>query len=271
MASAPIGTAATQSTSSFGFIAAGLGMLIAALLLLHYFTHHSADSLPYYPLVWMGGPLLLVITFLAVCGAFLICLRRFSLAGLMTGALAAGVVSISANQFIAAEQSRSVRPIKVVPANIRRSTNLTAIELATSEPRLRRLANAAVTAGYVEELEFERAYVEIREVGDSLSFNVAFDAPKWYGPTHGHGASRDLIEEYCHLAYEAHMYDLCQSQNRLMTVLMSKVQANSTSQSYRDAYIARLSWLDQWETDEEIKNYIGVLLQNANGSKVKSE
>lgn len=65
------------------FFLGGLGMVAAGAALLYFFVADPTGTLPGFPQVWKGGPLLLGACFLGVYGALLLILKRFSLASML--------------------------------------------------------------------------------------------------------------------------------------------------------------------------------------------
>ena len=73
------------------FIVLGLALLALGAFLFWFYANDPTGTLPGFPQVWKGGPMILCSTFLLIIGVLSLVLRRFSLGGLMLSAAAAGL------------------------------------------------------------------------------------------------------------------------------------------------------------------------------------
>ena len=86
--------------NAWAVAAVGVGCTVAGFALILYFAREPKGELPFLPGAWKGGPLLLCGGFLAICGALLMALRRFSLAAFIVAALVSGAFAAGAQAYV---------------------------------------------------------------------------------------------------------------------------------------------------------------------------
>ncbi|MBI3832385.1 MAG: hypothetical protein HY291_22870 [Planctomycetes bacterium] len=82
------------------FFLGGLGMLAAGSALLYFFVADPSGTLPGFPQVWKGGPLLLGACFLGVYGALLLLLKRFSLGAMLLAAVLSAALTGGVHAYV---------------------------------------------------------------------------------------------------------------------------------------------------------------------------
>lgn len=92
--------ATPRKPRSWRYVALGLALLALGAFLFWSYASDPTGTLPGFPTVWKGGPLILCSSFLIILGAFLCLLRRFSLGGLILSAAAAGLLTASVQAFV---------------------------------------------------------------------------------------------------------------------------------------------------------------------------
>jgi hypothetical protein len=270
LASSPMPRKARRIRAGAGWI-----MVLGAAGLLRYFLQHVNDSVPYYPMVWIGGPLLPVATFLLITGAMLVVRRQVSLAAMLCAVLAAGFAAGGAGWCMRADATRQERAIGEMKADERAEKNVVEpfLRLASRE-RLESLATAAWRDGLIDDIGFDCAQSEAIRKGERITLSLVFE--QWRFHRRETPTSRHFIAAYCTLALkscydvdfesrqglQSLMFDLCCDEDRNESPLAMPALVEETRR--------RLDWLLKRETDPGVARIMRMYLGTFD-NKLKDE
>ncbi|MBI3832386.1 MAG: hypothetical protein HY291_22875 [Planctomycetes bacterium] len=279
---------------SIRFVALGLVLLALGVFLFWSYASDPTGTLPGFPQVWKGGPLILSSSFLIILGAFCCFLKRFSLGGLLLSAVAAGLFTAALQAYVYSfreydtdEENRIVLENKALGEILARNTrNL------TSDRVLAFMADAYSSSRWPKPPNFDEASVNL--VPDHSPYLSPFAPGTQYYKleirfrfsAYMHESApptRRLAASYASLLFEWNVLcalgqkpDAASEAQRFLNPgyqddsrrtitntleylcrdLAQDLATANTAMPHREAFIETMHWLAEREPDEELKKYI---------------
>jgi len=232
----------------------GALMLLGGVLLVAYFISEPMGTLPYLPTTLRGGPAMLGGTFLCVCGAFLVLLRRFSLSIFLVGAIASGGMAALTERELNSMTEPEDYHVSL-PADL-----IAQRGISEAVGRATRLIDAAAREGFLRDVQVISVRLERTGKDEAkLVFKKRNRTRQFWW-----GNDRDLVRDYISVAYLAYGSERIHIQlsesafpYELLVLAQNLAADEPTSQSGReDTLLDRLKWLHDWEPDPKIKEFL---------------